>query len=105
MRDKINTVPVLKEAEIEDFNKRLAAQYPRYRLTLNSFNRQNFFDNILAAPERFQDLFNKKGNYTQSELKFLCGLIRDCLNPDPNARTFGSAGRLRFRVFCSIHGR
>ncbi|MDR2396869.1 MAG: protein kinase [Puniceicoccales bacterium] len=86
VHDRLPTAPVMDEAQIAQFNRQLATKHPRLRLTLNSFNRQNFFDNILAAPERYRALFDKDGKYSHDELQFLCGLIRDCLNPDPNLR-------------------
>jgi serine/threonine protein kinase len=57
---------------------------------------ENFFNSIdtsrqgalgiLANPEQHRDLFDPKNVYSNDQFQFLCGLIRDCVNPDPTAR-------------------
>jgi serine/threonine protein kinase len=71
-------------------------------LSLDSFKRQNFFEKILANPEQYRNLFDPNNTYSDDQFKFLCGLIRDCVNPDPNARpTAAQAGYcLEFFAAC-----
>lgn len=69
---------------IKEFNNRIKKDVPDCDITF--FNQQNFFEKILANPETYKKIFDPKGVYSDDQFKFLCELIRDCVNPDPNAR-------------------
>jgi serine/threonine protein kinase len=53
---------------------------------LEDFNRQGFYEKILANPDKYKNLFDPEKVYSDDQFKFLCGLIRDCVSPDPSAR-------------------
>jgi serine/threonine protein kinase len=69
---------------IKELNNRIKKDVPDCDITF--FNRQNFFEKILANPETYKKIFDPKGVYSDDQFKFLCGLIGDCVNPDPSAR-------------------
>jgi serine/threonine protein kinase len=70
--------------EFSQCDQDIRRDYPGFSLA--SFNRQNFFEKILANPEQYSELFDSNDTYSNDQFKFLCGLIRDCVNPDQTAR-------------------
>ncbi|MDR0646826.1 MAG: protein kinase [Puniceicoccales bacterium] len=74
----------LSADEVKTINTKIQQYAPGCDIA--SFNRQNFFEKILANPEKYKPLFDQNNVYSTDQFQFLCGLIRDCVNPDPAAR-------------------
>jgi serine/threonine protein kinase len=68
---------------------------------LTSFNRQNFFEKILADPEKYKTMFDPDDMYSKDQLQFLCGLIRDCVNPEPTARPSAAQAGYALEIFAA----